>query len=86
MIFLSLYSRKLHCFCCRESTTALTSRTARALSFDEYGLYHFVRRTLPCRLISKTKWIIAAGAGCSEARQGALYSEPRRALESAGAL
>ena len=59
MIFLSLYSRKLHCFCCRESTTLLTSRTARALSLVEYGLYHLVSRTLPCRLMSSTKWIIA---------------------------
>ena len=59
MIFLSLYSRKLHCFCCRESTALLTSRTARAFSLVEYGLYHLVSRTLPCRLMSSTKWIIA---------------------------
>ncbi len=43
----------------RASTVALTSRTARALSFALYGLYHFVSRTLPWREISRTKWIIA---------------------------
>jgi len=55
MIFLSLYSRKLHCFCCLASTTALTSRTVRALSLEGIAEYHLVSRTLPCRLISRTK-------------------------------
>tara|TARA_B110001452_G_scaffold263024_1_gene263882 strand:+ start:510 stop:698 length:189 start_codon:yes stop_codon:yes gene_type:complete len=62
MTFLSLYSKKLHCFCCLESTTALTSRTVRAFSLEEYGLYHLVSLTLPWRLINSTKWIIACGA------------------------
>ena len=76
MIFLSLYSRKLHCFCCLLSTAALTSRTARDFSFAEYGEYHFVSRTLPCRLMSSTKWIIAClrrrDLACDIRRQGAL--------------
>jgi hypothetical protein len=53
-----LYSKKLHCFCCLERTTALTSRTVRAFSLEEYGEYHLVSLTLPWRLMSRTKWIM----------------------------
>ena len=58
----------------KESTTALTSRTARDFSLDVYGEYHLVSRTLPCRLMSSTKWIMGHPCSVTAGEQRAAVS------------
>ena len=60
-IFFSFHSMKLHIFGGLLSTMDVTSRMMRDLSFCEYGEYHFVSLTLPCRLIN-SKYRICGGS------------------------